>query len=74
MRIEEIKNYVPEEAPTYVTRVRRAFSSSINLLVDTAQALSILVVALFPWLAVLAVPALLVWLVVRILRCPKWPS
>jgi hypothetical protein len=74
LRIDEIKNYVPEEAPTYLTRVRRAFSSSIDLLVQTAQALSILVVALSPWLAVLAVPGLLAWLLVRMLRRPKRPS
>ena len=55
LRIDEIKGYVPEEAPTYTTRVRRAFDGSISALVSTAQGLSILVVAAFPWLVVLAV-------------------
>jgi vacuolar-type H+-ATPase subunit I/STV1 len=64
LRIEEIKDYVPEEAPTYLTRLRRAFSGSITLLVSTAQTLSIVLVALSPWLIAILVPLLLVWLVV----------
>jgi hypothetical protein len=71
LRVEEIKDYVPEEAPTYPTRIRRAFSGSITLLVTTAQALFIVLVALSPWLTALLVPTLLLWLVVRAFRRRK---
>lgn len=56
--VTEIKNYVPEEAATYMTRVRRSFQNSIEALVLTAQGLSIMAIALSPWLAVLLVPGL----------------
>lgn len=62
--VTEIENYVPDEAPTYVTRVRRAFLSSTVAVVATAQALSLVVVALVPWLPA---PLLLV-LAVSMLR------
>jgi len=68
LHITEIKDYVPEETPTYVTRVRRAFSGSISLLVTTAQTLSIVLVALSPWLAALFVPLLVLWLAVRVVH------
>ena len=66
--VSEIKNYVPEEAPTYLTRVRRAFGASTTVLVDTAQALSLVVVALVPWLPL---PLLLVLLVLGIRRARR---
>jgi hypothetical protein len=68
LKIDEIKDYVPEGAPTYLTRVRRTFSRSIALLTVTAQALSIVLVALSPWLAAILVPTLLIWLAVRLFR------
>jgi hypothetical protein len=68
LHVEEIKDYVPEEAPTYLTRVRRAFSGSITLLVTTAQTLSIVVIAVCPWLAAVSVPLLLFWLAARVIR------
>ena len=63
--VTEIKNYVPEEAPTYLTRVRRAFSASTMTLVSTAQGLSLVAVALVPWLPV---PLVLVLIVLAIRR------
>jgi len=55
LRVQEVRDYVPEETPTYLTRVRRAFSGSVDSLLATAQAVSIAVVALVPWLPVVAV-------------------
>jgi hypothetical protein len=63
--VTEIKNYVPEEAPTYLTRVRRAFSASTTTLVLAAQGLSLVAVALVPWLPV---PLVLVLIVLAIRR------
>jgi hypothetical protein len=68
LRINEIKDYMPEQAPTYGTRVRRAWSGSIDTLVVTAQQLSIAVVAALPWLGVLLVPVILLVLLLRMRR------
>jgi chromosome segregation ATPase len=59
VRVEEIRDYVPEQAPTYATRVRRAFSGSVASLVSTAEWVSIAAVALAPWLPVIVVGLLL---------------
>lgn len=67
LRIDEIKGYVPEEAPTYLTRVRRAFDGSITALAGTAQGFSILLVATLPWLVVLAAAGFVLYLFVRVL-------
>lgn len=52
LRIQEIVDFVPppSEAPSYVTRVRRAFTGSIDKLVLTVQAISIGLAAVLPWL------------------------
>lgn len=65
LEVREIKDYVPEEAVTYATRVRRAWQASIAALGETAQVLSILLVALLPWIGVLLIPVLLGVVVVR---------
>jgi len=68
LRINEIKDYMPEQAPTYATRVRRAWSGSMDTLVSTAKTVSIAVVAAVPWVAVLLVPVILLVLLLRIRR------
>lgn len=70
IRVDEIRDYVPDEAPTYGTRVRRAWRESVSLLVTSAQALSIAVVAVTPWLVIIAVAGLLALLVLR--RIWRW--
>lgn len=65
LTINEIKDYVPEEAPTYATRVRRALEGSVNLLVSAVVELSIVVIAVLPWLGVLLVPTIVIILLVR---------
>jgi hypothetical protein len=60
LRVEEIKSYVPPEAPTYTTRVRRSFNESMATLISTAENLSIAVIVVLPWLAVPLVPLLIV--------------
>lgn len=66
--VTEIKNYVPEEAPTYLTRVRRAFSASTTTLVISAQGLSLVAVALVPWLPV---PLAIVLIVLAVRRARR---
>ncbi len=53
--VEQIPGYQPEDEPTYGTRARRAFRGSLKALVTAAAHLSIVVVALSPWLAVVLV-------------------
>lgn len=65
LRIDEVKGYVPEESPSYGTRMRRAFQGSLASLVATAQGLSIAIAALTPWLVVLGVAAGVVVLAIR---------
>jgi hypothetical protein len=65
LRAREVKDYFPAESATYATRARRALSNSARLLATTLQDLSIVVVALLPWLAMLAVPVAVAVLVAR---------
>ncbi len=69
LSVEELKDYVPEEAVTYATRVSRAWNASLVNLIVFAQAASIVAVALAPWggvlAAVLILPGLYLWLHIR---------
>jgi hypothetical protein len=62
LNVAEVKDYVPEEAVTYGTRLRRAFEGSVRALVFAADQLSIAMVALSPWLLVILVPGVPLWL------------
>ncbi len=65
LKVEEIKQYVPEGEASYLTRVQRSFSSSITAFVDFAQTASIVAIASLPWLGVLLVVVLVVRFVLR---------
>jgi hypothetical protein len=71
LQVDEIKDYVPQEAPTYATRVRRAFDGSIAALVAACKESSIAAVAISPWLAVLLVLGLPLVLLARARRRRK---
>lgn len=71
LSIDELGAYDPAEAPTYVNRVSRAFSSSIETLVSTAKSFSIALIFLAPWLGVLLVLLILLVILVRIRRRRK---
>ena len=66
--VDEIKDYVPEGDPTYGTRVRRAFTGSISALVVAAKAVSIAIVAAVPWLGVLLVVLVMVFMLRPLVR------
>jgi hypothetical protein len=59
------KGYVPPEGPPFATIIGRTFSGSIDALVLTGQGLVLVLVALAPWLVVLAVLGIVVWLPLR---------
>jgi len=53
LTIDEIKDYVPEESVGYGTRLRRAVEGSLGALWETAQAVSIGLIAALPWILVI---------------------
>jgi hypothetical protein len=68
LTVEEIKDYTPEGDPSYGTRVRRALLGSISALARTVQAASIALVAALPWLVVLFVIAVMVFVLRLLIR------
>jgi hypothetical protein len=68
--MREIKDYVPPTSPTYGDTLRGTFADSINLLVRFGRTLLLVLVALLPWLVVLAVIGVPLWMVAR----RHWPS
>ena len=70
LEISEIKEFVPGEPVSYRTRVRRAWEDSLAALLSIGQSLSVLLVALSPWIGVL-LPLLLVVILVRRVRSAR---
>ncbi len=65
LSIREIRNYVPPQTPTLATRVRRAFAGSLTAIERAGESLLIGVVAIVPWLTVVAVGLCPAYVVVR---------
>lgn len=63
--VYERKAYIPPTAPTFTTTLGRTFFSSGNALISFGQGIVIVVVALVPWLPVIAVGVILPWLLLR---------
>ena len=61
LTVDEIHAYVPEESPTFGTRVARSRDQSIGALLAVGQGLVLLAVALAPWFAVGFVPLAGLW-------------
>jgi hypothetical protein len=55
LTLRDRKGYVPPTSPDFGTSIARTFHGSLDLLVSTGKGLLLAVVALGPWLAVLAV-------------------
>src|SRR5262249_26682945 len=55
INIQEIKNYVPPQTPTFASNITSTFSGSFDLLVGLGKALVLIAVGLAPWLPVIAV-------------------
>jgi Domain of unknown function (DUF4349) len=65
----EWNDYKPPVAATYPTRIGRTFFRSVQNLADFGTSLSLVLVALIPWLPLIALALFLVrWLLVRLLR------
>lgn len=65
LTVDEIRNYVPAEAASLGTRIRRTFVGSLDALRTTGERLLIVCVALVPWLAVILPPVLLLAILIR---------
>lgn len=55
------KGYVPPQAPSFGTSISRTFGGSVDALASLGKGLVLLVVALTPWLPVVAVAVAPVW-------------
>lgn len=62
LHVDEIKGYVPPQAPAFAVRASRAFGESCDLLVTTGKALAILGAVLLPWIGAVGIPLVcVVW-------------
>jgi hypothetical protein len=65
VRLQERGTYQPSEPPPFGTTVEGTFFGSINALIGLGKVLVIAAVALAPWLPLLAVAGVTIWLIVR---------
>ena len=65
IQLQEIKDYVPPQAPGFGKTVVDTFTGSVGLLQNFGQGLVLTVVAATPWLPFLAVLVLVGWLTFR---------
>ena len=63
--IQERKGYVPPEAPNFDTRLGRTWGNSVDALRTFGQIVVLVIVALVPWLPVVAVVVAPLWLLGR---------
>lgn len=67
LTINEIKGYVPAESPTFGNRIARAWSGTMDLMRVTGENLVVGIVAVGPWLVVLAIPVVIFIAIIRLL-------
>ena len=65
VQIQDRKDYVPTTSPSFGTSIGRTFEGSVSALLAFGRGVVLVAVAAAPWLAVLAVPALGAWWLVR---------
>jgi hypothetical protein len=63
--IQEIKNYVPPQTPTFTSSIGSTFFGSFEVLVGFGKGLILIGVALAPWLPPIAALGILTWLLLR---------
>ncbi len=61
----EVKDYVPPEAPTFDNRISRTWANSVQALVEFGKGSVLFAVALGPWLPLLLVAVVPLWLLLR---------
>ncbi len=65
LQVHDRKDYVPTTTPTFGTSIGRTFQGSIDALLTFGRGIVLVAVAMAPWLAVLAVPAVPGWWLIR---------
>jgi hypothetical protein len=65
LQIQEIKDYVPPQAPTFTSNIASTFTNSYDLLVTFGKNLVLLGVASSPWLPVAAIVVIPSWYFLR---------
>lgn len=63
--VEERKDYVPPANPTFAQQIALTFQQSVDNLAEFGKAIVLFVVALAPWLPLILLVALIVWLIAR---------
>jgi hypothetical protein len=63
--VQEIKNYIPPQTPTFAASIGDTFTSSVDLLVGFGKRAVLVAVALSPWLPLIFALCLAIWLPVR---------
>jgi Domain of unknown function (DUF4349) len=63
--IQEIKNYVPPQTPTFTATIGETFTGSVDVLIAFGKRLVLVAAALTPWLPLLIIIGLAVWLSLR---------
>jgi hypothetical protein len=71
LKVTERKDYVPPTSPSFGTTISRTFSGSLDGLVSFLQLIVLIVVALVPWVPVIAAVVVPIWILLRrLLRNP----
>jgi hypothetical protein len=63
--LQEIKDYVPPQAPSFTNTISTTFADSVELLEQFGKVVVLIGVALAPWLPILIVIVALFWFAVR---------
>jgi hypothetical protein len=63
--VSELRDYTPPVSPTLATEVSRTFRSSLEALLKFGRGTLLLAVALAPWIPLLALVFLAIWVLVR---------
>jgi Domain of unknown function (DUF4349) len=74
LTVREKKDYVPPESPSFGTSIVRTFQGSLDWLGTFGQWLTLAVVAVLPWLWVLALVVVPSWWLVRRVRRIRNPQ
>jgi hypothetical protein len=65
IQLQEVKDYVPPQAPTFGNSLAGTFSSSWGALVSFGKGVLLVLVALVPWLPLILIVTVPAWLFVR---------
>lgn len=74
LTIYERKDYVPATSPNFSTSIGRTFTGSVQMLLEFGKGIVLVIVALVPWIPVVALVGVTVWLFIRRLARTISPS